>query len=93
MVVKRLKITAPGHLPQAIFADLDTLRAAPQPMIAAGVGDVIAKWTSTADWKLGRLLWGDRYDAAIAGRFLGRCSVWWTRPMRSPSPRKTASAR
>ncbi len=71
MVVKRLKITAPGHLPQAIFADLDTLRAAPRPMIAAGVGDVIAKWTSTADWKLGRLLWGDRYDAAIAGRFLG----------------------
>ena len=31
MVVKRLKITAPGHLPQAIFADLDTLRAAPRP--------------------------------------------------------------
>jgi glycerol-1-phosphate dehydrogenase [NAD(P)+] len=71
MVVKRLKITAPGHLPQAIFADLDTLRAAPRPMIAAGVGDVIAKWTSTADWKLGRLLWGDHYDAAIAGRFVG----------------------
>jgi glycerol-1-phosphate dehydrogenase [NAD(P)+] len=71
MVVKRLKITAPGHLPQAIFADLDVLRAAPPPMIAAGVGDVIAKWTSTADWKLGRLLWGDVYDAAIAGRFAG----------------------
>ena len=71
MVVKRLKITAPGHLPQAIFADLDTLRAAPRPMIAAGVGDVIAKWTSTADWQLGRLLWGDCYDATIAGRFLG----------------------
>jgi glycerol-1-phosphate dehydrogenase [NAD(P)+] len=69
MVIKRLKITAPGHLPEAIFADLDTLRAAPRSMIAAGVGDVIAKWTSTADWKLGALLWGDRYDGEISRRF------------------------
>jgi glycerol-1-phosphate dehydrogenase [NAD(P)+] len=69
MVVQRLKITAPGHLPQAIFADLDVLRAAPQRMIAAGVGDVIAKWTSTADWKLSHILWGDRYDEGIALRF------------------------
>ncbi len=69
MVVSRLKITAPGHLPQAIFADLEVLRAAPRKMIAAGVGDVIAKWTSTADWKLSQMLWGDRYDAQIAIRF------------------------
>jgi glycerol-1-phosphate dehydrogenase [NAD(P)+] len=69
MVIRQLKITAPGHLPQAIFADLDTLCKAPQRMIAAGVGDTIAKWTSTADWKLGGLLWGDRFDEAIARRF------------------------
>ncbi len=69
MVVRQLKITAPGHLPQAIFADMDVLCAAPQRMIAAGAGDVIAKWTSTADWKLSRLLWGDRYDEEIALRF------------------------
>jgi len=69
MVARMLKITAPGHLPQAIFADLDVLRAAPRRMIAAGVGDVIAKWTSTADWKLSQMLWGDRYDGAIALRF------------------------
>ncbi len=69
MVVRRLKITAPGHLPQAIFADLDTLAAAPRKMIASGAGDVIAKWTSTADWRLGSLLWTDRFDEAIAQRF------------------------
>lgn len=69
MVVRRLKITGPGHLPQAIFADLDTLRAAPRTMIASGAGDVIAKWTSTADWRLGSLLWTDRFDEAIAQRF------------------------
>ncbi len=69
MVVRRLKITGPGHLPQAIFADLDTLRTAPQKMIASGAGDVIAKWTSTADWRLGSLLWTDHFDEAIARRF------------------------
>jgi glycerol-1-phosphate dehydrogenase [NAD(P)+] len=69
MVIKRLKVNGPGHLPQAVFADLNVLRGAPQSMIAAGVGDIIAKWTSTADWKLGRLVWGDHFDAAIAERF------------------------
>ncbi len=69
MVVRRLKITGPGRLPDAIFADLDTLAAAPHKMIASGAGDVIAKWTSTADWRLGSLIWTDRFDEAIARRF------------------------
>ena len=52
----------------AVFADLPTLCAAPQPLIAAGFGDLLAKLTSIADWELGALLWDEPYDAEIARR-------------------------
>ena len=74
MVIDGVKVTVPGHGPLAVFADLPTLCAAPRPMIAAGVGDMLAKLTSSADWELGRLLWDEPYDAEIAAR--GRRAAW-----------------
>lgn len=68
LVVNRLKQTIPGQGPIAVFADLETLCAAPQPMIAAGFGDVVAKYTSLADWKLSHLLLDAPYSAPIAQR-------------------------
>jgi glycerol-1-phosphate dehydrogenase [NAD(P)+] len=52
----------------AIFADLETLCAAPDQMISAGIGDMLGKYTSLADWRLGELLWDEPYNAAIAAR-------------------------
>ena len=74
IVVDGAKITLLTHGPLAVFADLPTLCAAPRPMIAAGFGDLIAKLTSVADWELGRLLWGEPYDATIAKR--SRDAAW-----------------
>lgn len=71
LVVGGLKQTIICQPPLAVFADLPTLAAAPRRMIAAGFGDLIGKYISIADWKLGRLLWGERYDETIAGRMLG----------------------
>jgi glycerol-1-phosphate dehydrogenase [NAD(P)+] len=68
LVVNRLKQTIPGQGPIAVFADLATLCAAPPPMIAAGFGDVLAKYTSLADWKLSHLLVDAPYNASIAQR-------------------------
>lgn len=68
LTIGRSKQTIPAIAPNAIFADLETLCAAPRPMIAAGFADVLGKFTSLADWKLGHLLWGERYDEAIASR-------------------------
>ncbi len=62
------KQTIPARPPLAIFADLETLCKAPRPMIAAGFGDTIGKYTSLADWRLGQLLWEEPYDAAVAAR-------------------------
>ena len=68
MVIDGAKITVNAHGPLAVFADLPTLCAAPQPLIAAGFGDLLAKLTSIADWELGALLWDEPYDAEIARR-------------------------
>jgi glycerol-1-phosphate dehydrogenase [NAD(P)+] len=68
LVVGRLKRTIYAQPPAAIFGDLDTLCSAPRPMIAAGFGDVLAKYTSIADWTLAHLLWDTPYDAQVAQR-------------------------
>jgi glycerol-1-phosphate dehydrogenase [NAD(P)+] len=68
VVIGGLKQTILAHAPCAIFADLPTLQAAPPELIAAGFGDMVGKFTSLADWKLGHLLWDEPYDAQIAQR-------------------------
>jgi glycerol-1-phosphate dehydrogenase [NAD(P)+] len=65
LVLKRTKRTINGQPPAAVFADLDTLCRAPGPMIAAGFGDMLGKFTSLADWRLGGLLWNEPFDAAV----------------------------
>jgi glycerol-1-phosphate dehydrogenase [NAD(P)+] len=68
LIVRGLKQSIYSQAPVAVFADLDTLCAAPKAMIAAGFGDVVAKYTSVADWKLAALLWDGPYDDAVAQR-------------------------
>lgn len=68
MVVEGEKVTVACHGPRAVFADLPTLAGAPRAMHAAGLGDMLAKLTSIADWELGAVLWDEPYDAAIAAR-------------------------
>jgi glycerol-1-phosphate dehydrogenase [NAD(P)+] len=68
LVVGRMKLTVAAQTPIAVFADLPTLAAAPQAMIAAGFGDILGKAIALADWKLGRLLWDEPYSAEIAQR-------------------------
>jgi glycerol-1-phosphate dehydrogenase [NAD(P)+] len=70
LVVRRVKKTALAQPPVAIFADLPTLCVAPREMIAAGFGDILGKYTSAADWRLGALLWDEPYDEEIAQRML-----------------------
>ena len=62
------KVTLVTQAPLAVFADLPTLCAAPPAMLAAGLGDMLGKFTSIADWQLGALVWGNGYDASLARR-------------------------
>jgi glycerol-1-phosphate dehydrogenase [NAD(P)+] len=68
LVLKRSKQTVMAQPPVAVFADLDILTAAPQPLIAAGFGDILGKAIALADWQLGHWLWGEPYSAEIARR-------------------------
>jgi len=47
--------------PAAVLTSPDILREAPFEMTAAGLGDVLAKSVSSADWRLNQLLFGDYY--------------------------------
>jgi glycerol-1-phosphate dehydrogenase [NAD(P)+] len=68
LVLDRIKKTVISQPPEAIFAHLPTLAAAPQTMIAAGYGDILGKAIALADWKLGHLLWDEPYSIEIAAR-------------------------
>lgn len=68
MLIDGVKISLPTHAPAAIFADLDVLTHAPRAMIAAGFADILGKFTSVADFRLGHLLRDERYDETIAQR-------------------------
>jgi glycerol-1-phosphate dehydrogenase [NAD(P)+] len=65
LVVSNYKATIAAQAPTAVFADLPTLCASPRPMIAAGLGDLLGKYTSLADWQLGALLYDEPYDQSI----------------------------
>ena len=68
LAVRRIKTTVMAQPPMAVFADLATLSAAPQAMIAAGYGDILGKAIALADWQLGHLLWDEPYSPEIAAR-------------------------
>lgn len=68
LVIDRFKQTLVTQPPVAVFADLPTLCAAPHRMIASGFGDILGKFTSLADWRLGYLIWDEEYSEAIARR-------------------------
>jgi glycerol-1-phosphate dehydrogenase [NAD(P)+] len=68
LVVRRVKKTVMAQPPVAVFADLPTLVAAPQTMIAAGYGDILGKAIALADWRLGHLFWDEPYSLEIAAR-------------------------
>ncbi|MCL2003473.1 MAG: iron-containing alcohol dehydrogenase [Oscillospiraceae bacterium] len=59
MLLGGIKITPPTQCPEAIFCDTDILQNAPRRLIAAGLGDMLGKYTALADWKLSRLITGE----------------------------------
>lgn len=56
-----IKLTEPCEPPVAIVCDTGTMAAAPAPMIQAGLGDLLSKTTSSADWLMAHLVCGEYY--------------------------------
>lgn len=59
--VNHLKTTFDAQTPIAVIGDTDILKEAPYPMIAAGLGDLLGKFTCLCDWKLAGRITGEHY--------------------------------
>jgi len=68
LVIGRIKQTVMAQPPVAVIADLPTLAAAPQAMIAAGFGDILGKAIALADWQISHLVWDGSFNLEIAAR-------------------------
>ncbi len=56
-----LKVLFQAEAPTMVFADPEILRNAPYEMTTSGLGDVLAKSVSSADWKLNHFLFDDYF--------------------------------
>lgn len=71
-----LKVSVDSVCPTAIVGDLDILGKAPRHMILAGLGDMLAKYVSVCEWRIGRIVTGEYYCgdvAALIRAALGTC--------------------
>lgn len=59
MTFKGFKVTVPAKAPIAIFANTQVISNAPTHLTAAGVADLLAKYTALLDWKVAHLLSGE----------------------------------
>ena len=61
-----LKVSVDSRCPDVVIGDLDVLSASPMHMIASGLGDMIAKYISIAEWKISRIINDEYYCDEIA---------------------------
>ena len=75
LLLDGMKITLNASPPKAIIGDIDILKDAPLPMIQAGFGDIMGKYSCLNDWALAHLihqeylcptLWAKTYEIVDA---------------------------
>lgn len=66
MVRAGVKVTLYNACPQAIIADTAILAEAPERMLQAGLGDMLAKYLSALEWRLSHLVTGEYYCDNVA---------------------------
>ncbi|MHB1152988.1 MAG: sn-glycerol-1-phosphate dehydrogenase [Eubacteriales bacterium] len=65
MTIGGRKVTYPSTAPAALFADSEVYRNAPAALTASGVGDIVGKYISLFDWKVGNIITGEPIDSEI----------------------------
>ncbi len=61
MTLGGFKVTVPSASPVFLLADLDVIAEAPLYLAASGLGDVLGKYVSLTDWRIGALLTGEYF--------------------------------
>ena len=76
MTVDGLKVSLPSKCADVIIGDVDVLKNAPMRMLQAGLGDMLAKYISIAEWRMANEITGEYYCervAALIRTALKRC--------------------
>ncbi len=61
-----LKVSVDSACPTVVIGDLAVLKNAPLQMIRAGLGDMLAKYISVCEWRIGRIVTGEYYCEDVA---------------------------
>lgn len=61
------KLSSPAAAPIALFADEDVFSDAPARLTASGVSDILGKFTALCDWKIAKILTGEKICPEIFG--------------------------
>jgi glycerol-1-phosphate dehydrogenase [NAD(P)+] len=62
ITLREVKYSFPTKTASGVYVSLPVLCAAPQRLIVSGFGDMVAKYTALADWKLAHLLVDEALD-------------------------------
>ena len=66
MTMDGLKVSLPSRCPDYIIGDTEILKNAPEKMLKAGIGDMLAKYISIAEWRISHLVTGEYYCESVA---------------------------
>ena len=66
MSMDGVKVTLPSKCAEVIVGDIDVLKNAPIKMLQAGLGDMLAKYISLAEWKIAHEIVGEYYCERVA---------------------------
>ncbi|MCF0104645.1 MAG: iron-containing alcohol dehydrogenase, partial [Eggerthellaceae bacterium] len=66
MIYKSMKKSIPSKAPNVIIGDVDIMKSCPKKMIKSGLGDILAKYSSVCDWRLGNLINGEYFCNEVA---------------------------
>ncbi|MCQ2476495.1 MAG: sn-glycerol-1-phosphate dehydrogenase [Clostridia bacterium] len=61
-----LKTSLPSTAPNVVIGDTDILKTAPDIMLKAGLGDMLAKYISNLEWNISRFVTGEYYCEKVA---------------------------
>lgn len=66
MSMDGLKVSLPSRCADVIIGDTDILKNAPVHMLRAGLGDILAKYVSIAEWRIAHIITGEYYCEQVA---------------------------
>ncbi len=61
MELKNLKISLPSRCADVVIGDTDILKTAPDILLQAGLGDMLAKYISICEWRISHIVTGEYY--------------------------------